>query len=100
MFKRRTLFVIGAGASQELGFPVGSKLAATIRDKMDVRYDHGLRPVRNGADYTFFETVTRNRRTELTELNEFQQAAWLIRDGITLTRSIDDFLDLHRANER
>jgi hypothetical protein len=57
MFKKKTVFVVGAGASAELDLPPGSILA-----------------------------------------NELQQAAWLIRDGILLSRSIDDFLDLHRNN--
>jgi hypothetical protein len=97
MFKRRTLFVIGAGASQEVGFPVGSQLAATIKQKMDILLQHGRQPIDNGADYELYAAVTSKRQIERPE---FQQAAWLIRDGITLTRSIDDFMDLHRENER
>jgi hypothetical protein len=31
-------------------------------------------------------------------VQEFQQAAWRIRDGIALAQSIDDFLDIHRNN--
>ena len=30
MFKRRTLFIVGAGASQEAGFPVGATLDSRI----------------------------------------------------------------------
>jgi hypothetical protein len=39
MFKRRTLFIVGAGASNEFGLPLGSKLAAAIREKLDVSFD-------------------------------------------------------------
>jgi len=31
MFKDNTVFVIGAGASQEFGFPIGSGLTQTIK---------------------------------------------------------------------
>ena len=37
MFKRKTLFVLGAGASAEVGLPVGVTLAKTIADLLDVR---------------------------------------------------------------
>ena len=96
MFKRRTLFILGAGASAEVGFPVGAELASTIAKKMDIGFKNGLEPLGAG-DFSLFGHVVNSRRNEL---KEFQQAAWLIRDGIALQRSIDDFLDIHRANER
>jgi hypothetical protein len=37
MFKRRTLFVVGAGASYEFGLPLGPALAATIAKKADIK---------------------------------------------------------------
>src|ERR1700730_12832562 len=39
--------------------------------------------------------ITENLQREGREL---QDAGWLIRDGIALQQSIDDFLDLHREN--
>ena len=97
MFKRRTLFVIGAGASREVGFPLGTELAAIIRKKMDILYEYGGQPKANDADYELYEVVVRSKPHER---QEYQRAAWLIREGITLTRSIDDFMDLHRENSR
>jgi hypothetical protein len=96
MFKRRTLFVLGAGSSSEVGFPVGTELAAIVRKKTNILFEDGFTPV-GDADFSLFGQVTHTRRAEL---RQFQQAAWLIRDGITLTKSIDDFIDLHRTNER
>jgi len=34
MFKRRTLFVVGAGASAEVKLPVGAQLAKNIGHKL------------------------------------------------------------------
>jgi hypothetical protein len=39
MFTRRTLFVLGAGASFEADLPLGTGLAKAIRKKMDVRFE-------------------------------------------------------------
>jgi hypothetical protein len=95
MFHRKTLFIIGAGASRELGLPIGAKLAELIQEKMDIRFEAGYRPVGSG-DLDLYNNITQERRVEGREL---QHAAWLIRDGIGLTRSIDDFIDTHRDNQ-
>lgn len=95
MFKRRTVFILGAGAGEEVGFPLGKALAEKIGRRMDVRFEHGFRPVGDG-DFNLYDQVTQQRRVDRDEL---QRAAWLIRDGIGLAQSIDDFLDQHRTNK-
>ena len=96
MFKKKTVFIVGAGASAEFDLPVGNALAKTISTKMDIRFEHGFRPI-GGGDLQLFEQITNQKRNYA---NEFQNSAWLIRDGILLSRSIDDFLDLHRNDPR
>ena len=95
MFKRQTLFILGAGASEEVGLPLGAGLAERIRNKMDIRFEGDNRPVGAG-DHDLFGRLTQSMQKEATE---YQDAAWLIRDGISLSQSIDDFLDLHRTNK-
>ena len=92
MFHRRTLFVLGAGASAEAEMPIGPKLAAAIGKKMDVRFEHFNKHVGDG-DIGLYLQITNQLRTNA---NELQSAGWLIRDGVTLSQSNDDFLDLHR----
>jgi hypothetical protein len=94
MFNRKTVFVLGAGSSEEVGFPLGKALAQKIGRKMDIRFEHGFRPLGDG-DFELFGQITHQRQNER---QQFQQAAWLIRDGIGLAQSIDDFLDQHRSN--
>src|SRR5262249_3913795 len=48
-----------------------------------------------GGDATLFEQF---RTAYRNDLSTYLQAAWLIRGGIHLTDSIDNFLDLHREN--
>jgi hypothetical protein len=96
MFNRRTLFIIGAGASAEVGFPVGKTLAETIGKKADIRLEHGFKPIGLG-DLELFSQITQNRRVDV---NEYQYAGWRIRDGVGFAQSIDDFLDQHRSDQR
>jgi hypothetical protein len=95
MFKRPTLFVLGAGSSAEVGLPLGTQLAGIIGKKTDIRFgDFGKKHIGSGDAELFAQVIHRYRQEE----SAYQQAAWLIRDGISLARSIDDFLDLHRSN--
>jgi hypothetical protein len=94
MFKRRTLFVLGAGASHEAGLPCGADLALKISDKLDIQIN-GSNLAGNG-DGSLFQHVANARSNRTRQLLE---AAALIRDGIHLSHSIDDFLDLHREND-
>ncbi|UZE46992.1 hypothetical protein ONR75_18480 [Rhodopseudomonas sp. P2A-2r] len=94
MLKRNTVFVVGAGASKEFDLPVGSELALSISDKLNVKFDDWGQKIIAG-DRPLFENLSRsNRGNNLT----YQKAAWLIRDGIVLAHSIDDFLDVHKDN--
>jgi hypothetical protein len=95
MFRTQTLFIVGAGASAEFGLPVGRDLAKTIATKMDIRFERGVTPIGQG-DLDLYQNVTQQRRDRI---DEFQNAGWLIRDGVGLAASIDDFLDQHRMNE-
>jgi hypothetical protein len=52
MFYRKTLFILGAGASTEIGLPLGGGLASVIASKMDVRFEMGHRPIGTG-DFDF-----------------------------------------------
>lgn len=96
MFKRRTLFVVGAGASKEFDLPLGSELAVKISKKLDIRYDNFGRELA-GGDAELWQYFHYEKGAEI---REYQGAAWLIRDGVLLSNSIDDFLDIHSANQR
>jgi hypothetical protein len=96
MFKRRTLFVVGAGASQEVGFPLGTQLAKTIGERLIRRIDEETRQA-SFNDPPFYDQL---RRFSQKEVNEYYAAAGRIAAGIRLANSIDDFLNIHSADER
>lgn len=96
MFNKRTLFIVGAGASAEYKLPVGNELASRISKRLDVNYDrYGREP--NTGDLDLWHQI---HHAHQTEVNEYQQAAWLVRDGVDLSNSIDDFLDVHAQNTK
>jgi hypothetical protein len=94
MFLSKTVFVLGAGASHEIGLPLGSDLAKTISQKLDIRFEDTGRPKSTGGDYPLYETLRGKFRSEA---REYQRAGWMIRDGVLLANSIDDFLDRHAS---
>src|SRR5260221_13137659 len=95
MFPSKTVFIIGAGASNEVGLPVGSQLKALIGDKLDLRFQAGYRPVGQG-DLAILDVL---RQGVQTKLNDYLAAGWRIRDGLPLSSSIDDFIDAHRDDQ-
>jgi hypothetical protein len=95
MFKRQTLFVIGAGASQELKMPVGAELAKAIHSKVNLkRGEGGANP--SGPDMAFVAELMIASQKQKTE---WLAASRLIHNGILLTHSIDEFLEIHQDND-
>jgi len=84
MLRSETVFVIGAGASKEVGLPIGSELASIIRARMDIE-GNGNKELLNEIRSSCFATGIGG--------DAYGQAAARIRDGVILANSIDDFLD-------
>jgi hypothetical protein len=95
MFRHRTLFILGAGASNEIGMPTGVNLATLISSKMDIVFSDDGQQVGDG-DREIFRQVCSGIPVSSQDC---QRAAWLIRDGVQLSNSIDDFLDIHSENK-
>lgn len=95
MFRRRTLFILGAGASAEVGFPMGRQLADGIATRLDILFKHGFEQTKGDAQlYGQFQQKYPQER------QEYQAAAWRIRDGVRFASSIDDFLDIHNTDAK
>jgi len=94
MFKRHTLFVVGAGASQELNMPVGTDLAKAIHSKLNLKPgEGGANP--SGVDMAFIGELL---HTYAKQQKEWIAVSRLIHNGILLTHSIDEFLEIHQDN--
>lgn len=86
MFEQKTVFVIGAGASHEIGMPLGEGLKGRISEflRWDRSYSGGLR-----------EMCKRG----LPDSTGFREAALAIVEGLPNAISIDNFLHTHAKNE-
>lgn len=87
MIKSNTVFIIGAGASKEIGFPVGTELKHTISSKLK------FKPDGSSGDQEIFNYL--NYRQE-GNISQYMTACEQISDGIVYSESIDDFIDLHQ----
>lgn len=92
MFKRRTLFILGAGASAEAGLPIGSELKLDITDRL--AFDSPAEERK--PDHILLRQLQSHFSTTQ---EEFLEAAARIQNGLLLANSIDDFLDIHRGDQ-
>lgn len=88
--------MVGAGASQEVGFPLGTTLAKSIGQRLIRRASDHTRQTSYDDEILFGQL----RRRHSSELNEYFAAAQRITEGIRLANSIDDFLNIHSDDER
>jgi hypothetical protein len=100
MFKSKTIFVVGAGASCEANLPSGEKLKAEIADLLDIRFKDGFHQSTGDTQIT---QALRDHVRSLgkTDINSYLHKAWRIRDVVPAAAiSIDNFLDAHRGDEK
>lgn len=95
MFERRILFILGAGASAEVGFPMGRDLADQIASRLNIRFQHGVELVSGDAVLwdQFGQKFPQQRQ-------DYQAAALRISNGVRFSSSIDDFLDIHSNDQK
>jgi len=90
-FREKTTFVIGAGASQEFGLPVGSGLAAEIKKSALVDIDADDEATAFMRHYVISNFHTSKEQGAATK------ALYDIREGIHTAVSIDAFIHRHHG---
>jgi hypothetical protein len=98
MLKRPTVFVIGAGAGVDVAMPVGETLSTEIGDKLDLRYEHGYE--RTSGHPEVETALKRYVKAREGNYNEWRAAGTTIKKGVHYARSIDNFVNGHRDNEK
>jgi hypothetical protein len=93
MFASKIVFILGAGAGHEIGMPLGSALTRIIAQKMTLTRDT-IQGRHLHGDVALFEDVSRGR-----EGQKWFIAAKRLSEGLLLSKSIDDFLNLHQHDE-
>lgn len=100
MFRTPTTIVVGAGASADYGFPLGSGLRTKIANLIDIRFEHFGSSLESG-DHIIVECLRELSRNAGNNgnINPFIPAARSIAAAMPLALSIDNYLDAHRGDK-
>ena len=96
MFKSRTVFVIGAGASKEFGFPLGADLTAQIASSLNFRFEHGQ--YSGGGDGTILDAIRRSEGALHDTNGRLRAASIHIREAMPISPSIDNYMEAHSTS--
>ncbi len=99
LFNKKTLIVVGAGASKEVNLPTGHELKQRIASILDIQFEDGFR--QSSGDYLVRQALEEAMKSEdpnVRDINPHLHAAWRIRDAMPQAISIDNFIDAHQGH--
>lgn len=97
MLAEPTVLVVGAGAGEALGMPVGSDLIRVIAQKLDISFaDYGETPSGDPELREFLRRLS----NEDDSLSAWVSASKAVASGVRYAKSIDEFLHIHEDDER
>ena len=99
MIRRPTVFVVGAGASCELGFPSGPALLENIGRALDIRFD-GFTQKSGAHEIMAAYKRHHHQNNPDTDLNDYLHAGWRLREASKIARSIDNAMDQNGDNPK
>ncbi|VAW54456.1 hypothetical protein MNBD_GAMMA06-862 [hydrothermal vent metagenome] len=94
---RNTIYVLGAGASYEIGLPVGNKLKDDISRILQMKFEFGS--FSNG-NYELYQALRLHTDNNNDETNLYIKECRHISDNMPLAISIDNFIDSERGNDK
>ena len=99
MSNKKTLYILGAGASSEAGLPTGHKLKEATANLLDMQFNCGEQI--NGDEHIWEAIRIHVKQPDIQEqdLKPYLQAAWHIRDAMPQAISIDNFIDTHNDDK-
>jgi len=98
---KKTVYIVGAGASSEAGLPTGQELKHNIARSLDIRYEDGHS--RSSGDRAIDQAIrmhVSNQSEGRGDINPHLHACWRIRDAMPQAISIDNFIDAHSDDEK
>lgn len=100
-FNKSLVIVAGAGASHEVGLPLGSELKATICQGLSFNW-RGTERLRGGSDaiLSAIEYLAYHQPGATRDFNEYVMTCRSIFEAIPQALSIDNLVDAHKGNER
>jgi len=97
----KTVFVVGAGASQEANMPIGSELKKSIARVLNIKFKFGGQMI--SGDHRIVEALraaAEGSDPPSRDINPFLHAGWRICDAMPQASSIDAFIDSHRGDKQ
>ncbi len=92
MHPKKTVIVVGAGASQEAGLPTSTELKKSIANYLDIRFN-------NTDQISGDPTITIALRS-CGDINQYRPACMKIREALPQAMTIDNFIEAHKGNEK
>lgn len=99
---KKLVLVVGAGASNEIGLPLGSDLKKKIATALNHQYEFGQLKRGSGSPLieSAYRLIIQKTNNGLNgDINPHIQAGWMVRDGMSQALSIDNYLDAHKDNQ-
>jgi hypothetical protein len=98
---KKTVYVIGAGASSEALLPTGVQLKDRIANLLNIGFMDGMSQS-SGDKYISEALKIYARQPDVLDknFNSYLHAAWHIRDAMPLAISIDNFIDTHNDDKK
>jgi hypothetical protein len=101
MSNKKTLYIVGAGASKEAGLPTGYELKEKIASLLNIIFEDGY--TQTGGDRLICEAIrihVKQSEIQKNNINPYLHAAWSIRDAMPQAISIDNFIDTHNDDKK
>lgn len=92
----RTVYVIGAGASCEIGMPIGDELKKQIAELLVMKFQYGELSAGNKQ---LFRAIQHHCSNDLEDIKKYCTECDYISKNMNLAISIDNFIDSNRGNE-
>lgn len=94
---KRLVIVVGAGASAEVGLPVGAGLTKSVQKLLEYSASGRGRPDR--GDETIFNAISERARPD-NSMQQYLAACERIRRGMLQAKSIDNFIDSNQDDPK
>ncbi|MER8592394.1 hypothetical protein NKH33_12415 [Mesorhizobium sp. M1182] len=98
MYTKKTVFVVGAGGSREVGLPMGTELAKIIGRKLDFKSNGWEATQGDTGIYDGAKSYFKKQGSEVGN-NEFMQAGRALSSAMANAVSIDNYLHTHGDND-
>lgn len=99
MFNRKTVFIVGAGGSREVGLPMGEELKSQIAGLVNIKFEYGHTQKTGSHKITAALNFFCQQRGE-RDINPYLGAGRAIASAMPQAISIDNFLHTHADDER